>query len=60
MRTDYGTILPSAVACLEDDFEACIAHLILTRRASTRECTSAGRDLRGQARLAGADEAGWL
>src|SRR4051794_39420352 len=22
MRTDYGTLLPSAVACFEDDFEA--------------------------------------
>lgn len=25
--TTYGTDLPSAVACLTDDFEACIAHL---------------------------------
>ncbi len=25
--TTYGKELPSAVACLEDDFEACIAHL---------------------------------
>jgi putative transposase len=25
--TTYGKDLPSAVACLEDDFEACIAHL---------------------------------
>src|SRR5919106_1085662 len=24
---DYGKYLPSAVACFEDDFEACIAHL---------------------------------
>jgi putative transposase len=24
---DYGKELPSAVACLQDDFEACIAHL---------------------------------
>ena len=23
----YGKDLPSAVACLDDDFEACIAHL---------------------------------
>ena len=23
----YGTALPSALACLQDDFEACIAHL---------------------------------
>jgi len=23
MRADYGTVLPSAVACFEDDFEAC-------------------------------------
>jgi len=38
MRTDYGTLLPSAVACFEDDFEACIAHLRLpvTHRRSTR------------------------
>ena len=25
IRADYGTLLPSAVACFEDDFEACIA-----------------------------------
>ncbi|MFL5214471.1 MAG: transposase, partial [Microvirga sp.] len=33
-----GTLLPSAVACFEDDFEACIAHLRLpvTHRRSTR------------------------
>src|SRR4051794_22279124 len=38
MRTDYGTLVPSAVACFEDDFEACIAHLRLpvTHRRSTR------------------------
>ena len=38
MRADYGTVLPSAVACFEDDFEACIAHLRLsvTHRRSTR------------------------
>src|SRR5829696_3144431 len=37
-RADYGTLLPSAVACFEDDFEACIAHLRLpvTHRRSTR------------------------
>ena len=35
---DYGTVLPSAVACFEDDFEACIAHLRppVTHRRSTR------------------------
>ena len=27
IRTTYGRDLPSAVSCLEDDFEACIAHL---------------------------------
>src|SRR5438876_2609396 len=27
VRATYGRDLPSAVACLEDDFEACIAHL---------------------------------
>jgi transposase-like protein len=27
IATTYGKDLPSAVACLEDDFEACIAHL---------------------------------
>jgi putative transposase len=38
IRTDYGTALPSAVVCFEDDFEACIAHLRLpvTHRRSTR------------------------
>jgi transposase-like protein len=27
IKATYGRDLPSAVACLEDDFEACIAHL---------------------------------
>jgi len=27
IATTYGTDLPSAVACLDDDFEACIVHL---------------------------------
>src|SRR5215210_8037462 len=38
IRADYGTLLPSAVACFEDDFQACIAHLRLpvTHRRSTR------------------------
>ena len=37
LREDYGTLL-SALACFEDDFEACIAHLRLpvTHRRSTR------------------------
>jgi transposase-like protein len=35
---DYQTTLPSAVACFQDDFEACIAHLRLpvTHRRATR------------------------
>ncbi len=35
---EYGTELPSAVACFQDDFEACIAHLRLpvTHRRATR------------------------
>jgi putative transposase len=38
LRADYGTVLPSALACFEDDFEACIAHLRLpvTHRRSIR------------------------
>src|SRR5215213_4332665 len=38
IRADYGTLLPSAVACFEDDFEACIAHLRLpvTHRRAIR------------------------
>src|SRR5215211_5729378 len=38
LREDYGTLLPSALACFEDDFEACIAHLRLpvTHRRATR------------------------
>src|SRR5688572_12823077 len=38
MRADYESVLPSAMACFEDDFEACIAHLRLpmTHRRSTR------------------------
>jgi putative transposase len=27
MVSTYGAALPSALACLQDDFEACIAHL---------------------------------
>src|SRR3546814_7081195 len=35
---DYEKELPSAVACFQDDFEACIAHLRLpvTHRRATR------------------------
>ena len=35
---DYGDTLPSAVACFQDDLEACIAHLRLpvTHRRATR------------------------
>ena len=29
IRVDYANALPSALACFEDDFEACIAHLRL-------------------------------
>ena len=29
IRADYTNVLPSALACFEDDFEACIAHLRL-------------------------------
>ena len=29
LRADYANVLPSALACFEDDFEACIAHLRL-------------------------------
>ncbi len=29
MRADYADLLPSALACFEDDFEACVAHLPL-------------------------------
>jgi transposase-like protein len=38
IRADYATTVPSAVACFEDDFEACIAHLRLpvTHRQATR------------------------
>jgi putative transposase len=38
LRADYAGSVPSAVACFEDDFEACIAHLRLpvTHRRSTR------------------------
>ena len=38
IRADYATMVPSAVACFEDDFEACIAHLRLpvTHRRATR------------------------
>jgi len=38
LARDYETELPSAVACFQDDFEACIAHLRLpvTHRRATR------------------------
>jgi len=38
VRSDYAGWVPSAVACFEDDFEACIAHLRLpvTHRRATR------------------------
>jgi len=38
IRADYADPLPSALACFEDDFEACIAHLRLpvTHRRSIR------------------------
>ena len=38
IRCDYGAVVPSAVACFEDDFEACVAHLRLpvTHRQATR------------------------
>jgi putative transposase len=38
IRSDYAGCVPSAVACFEDDFEACIAHLRLpvTHRRATR------------------------
>lgn len=29
MRAEYADLLPSALACFEDDFEACVAHLRL-------------------------------
>ena len=29
IRADFANVLPSALACFEDDFEACIAHLRL-------------------------------
>jgi putative transposase len=38
VRADYGAVVPSAAACFDDDFEACIAHLRLpvTHRQATR------------------------
>ena len=38
IRADYAVVAPSALACFEDDFEACIAHLRLpvTHRRVTR------------------------
>jgi transposase-like protein len=38
VRADYATLAPSALACFEDDFEACVAHLRLpvTHRRFTR------------------------
>jgi putative transposase len=38
IRADYGAMLPSAISCFDDDFEACIAHLRLpvTHRRATR------------------------
>jgi len=38
IRADYASVLPSAIACFEGDFEACIAYLRLpvTHRRATR------------------------
>ncbi|HEY1863295.1 MAG TPA: IS256 family transposase [Roseiarcus sp.] len=38
IRADHATTLPSAIACFDDDFEACVAHLRLpvTHRRLTR------------------------
>jgi putative transposase len=38
IRADYAAMVPSAIACFEEDFEACIAHLRLpvTHRRATR------------------------
>lgn len=38
IRADYAVVAPSALACFEDDFEACVAHLRLpvTHRRVTR------------------------
>jgi hypothetical protein len=47
----YETDLPSAVACLDDDFEACIAHLkfpLAHRRAGLRSGGQAGAGARGR------------
>jgi len=37
--TTYGSDLPSAVACLTDNFEACVAHL----KQSTNRLSPCGR-----------------
>ena len=29
IRADYAVVAPSALACCDDDFEACVAHLRL-------------------------------
>ncbi|MBV8107870.1 MAG: transposase [Hyphomicrobiales bacterium] len=38
IRADYAMVAPSALACFDDDFEACVAHprLPVTRRRATR------------------------
>ena len=38
IRADYAVVAPSALACFEDDIEACVAHLRLpvTHRRVTR------------------------
>jgi len=51
IRTTYGRDLPSAVSCLEDDFEACIAHLRfpLGHRRVIRTTTAGAAVRRGAA-----------
>ena len=52
LRADYANVLPSALACFEDDFEASIAHLRLRsrtvasqgRRTSSNGCSSRNGD----------------
>ncbi len=49
IRADYAGSLPSAVACFEDDFEACIAHLRLPVGSAAQEWR--GRCLDAASRL---------
>jgi transposase-like protein len=58
IRADYAGSVPNAVACFEDDFEACIAHLRLpvTHRRAIRTTNLLERLWTSSLRVEGGDQ----